>query len=40
MQEAAMIAENPVNAVKNPPMYFAAQAIVAAMAIVRWTRPQ
>jgi hypothetical protein len=38
MQEAAMIAENPVNAVKNPAMFFAAQAIVAAMGLVRWTR--
>ena len=40
MREAAIIAENPVNAIKNPQQYFAAQAIVAAMAIVRWTRPQ
>ena len=40
MNEAAAIAANPVNIVKNPAMFFAAEAIVAAMAIVRWTRPR
>ena len=40
MNEAAQIASNPVNLIKNPQMFFAAEAIVAAMAIVRWTRPE
>jgi len=40
MNEAAAIAANPVNLIKNPQMFFAAEAIVAAMAIVRWTRPR
>lgn len=38
MNEAASIVANPINAIKNPSMFFAAEAIVAAMALVRWTR--
>ena len=38
MNDAQSIVDNPINLVKSPGMYFAAEAIVIAMSLVRWTR--